>query len=44
VGPDPAAAAPAVDDTPQDGDYFLEATLADSKQVCVCKLWTYKKC
>ncbi len=36
VGPDPAAAAPAADDTPQDGDYFLDATLADSKQVCVC--------
>ncbi len=36
VGPDPAAAAPAADDMPQDGDYFLEATLADSKQVCVC--------
>ena len=33
VGPDPAAAAPAADDTPQDGDYFLDATLADSKQV-----------
>ncbi|KAA6428005.1 MAG: hypothetical protein FRX49_02667 [Trebouxia sp. A1-2] len=32
VGPDPAAAAPAADDTPQDGDYFLDATLADSKQ------------
>lgn len=36
VGPDPAAAAPAPamadDDMPQDGDYFLDATLADSKQ------------
>ncbi|DBA97271.1 hypothetical protein WJX77_010996 [Trebouxia sp. C0004] len=32
VRPDPAAAAPAADDTPQDGDYFLDATLADSKQ------------
>ena len=30
VGPDPATA----DDTPQDGDYFLDATLADSMQVC----------
>ncbi len=35
VGPDPAAAAPAAaDDTPQDGEYFLDATLADSMQVC----------
>lgn len=31
VGPDPAAAVSAADDTPQDGDYFLDATLADSK-------------
>lgn len=29
VGPDPAA----TDDTPQDGDYFLDANLADSMQV-----------
>ncbi len=35
VGADPVAAAPAADDMPQDGDYFLDATLADSKQVCV---------
>ena len=33
VGPDPAAAGTAADDTPQDGDYFLDATLADSMQV-----------
>ena len=37
VGPDPAAAA---DDTPQDGDYFLDANLADGAQVmcpsCTC--------
>ena len=33
VGPDPAAAGTAADDTPQDGDYFLDATLADSYQV-----------
>ena len=34
VGPDPAAAGTAADDTPQDGDYFLDANLADSLQVC----------
>ncbi|KAL3149279.1 hypothetical protein ABBQ32_002095 [Trebouxia sp. C0010 RCD-2024] len=30
VGPDPAAAGKAADDSPQDGDYFLDANLADS--------------
>ena len=33
VCPDPAAAGTAADDTPQDGDYFLDANLADSIQV-----------
>ena len=33
VGPDPAAAGTAADDMPQDGDYFLDATLADSMLV-----------
>lgn len=32
VGPDPAAADTAAGDTPQDGDYFLDANLADSMQ------------
>lgn len=33
VGPDPAAAGKAADDSPQDGDYFLDANLADSMLV-----------
>lgn len=33
VGPDPAAAGNAADDAPQDGDYFLDANLADSMLV-----------
>lgn len=33
VGPDPAAAGSAADDKPQDGDYFLDANLADSMLV-----------
>ena len=33
VGPDPAAAGRAADDSPQDGDYFLDANLADSTLV-----------
>lgn len=33
VGPDPVAAGAAADDAPQDGDYFLDANLADSMQV-----------
>ena len=33
VGPDPAAAGTAAVDAPQDGDYFLDANLANSMQV-----------
>lgn len=33
VGPDPVAAGSAADDAPQDGDYFLDANLADSMLV-----------
>lgn len=39
VGPDPAAAGSGADDTPQDGEYFLDANLADSmlvRLVLVC--------
>ena len=33
VGPDPAAASSGADDTPQDGEYFLDADLADGMLV-----------